>query len=487
VLIKALEDRDPNTPVLFQNNRSVTAGELASKASTLAGALASRKILEGDRVALLLPNCRELVLALAACARIGAIAAPLDPAATAPELVRLLAPLEPRCVFALSRGVAALTQALAASDFPPPLVVRIDHEVAGAPGSVHLDELLEVRLPVPPRPPERTLLLAHAAWRGRGRPHFALLGADAAYACALAAARATGVEAATRGGGALLAAAPFFRAPALAIHVIAPILLGFPVVVLKQLRARMALRLAHAHGVRVVVAPPALLNLMARMAVSGPGRPLESLRLLVATAAPRPDATTVDLVETAFGSPLVWGYGSAEAPWALAVPEAARGLPPAERGLGEPIGRDVHVRAVAQGVEVAPGEEGAIHVAAPWAARELLGASREDLPAPLGAPTGDRGVRGARGLELLPREDVATVAAFEVDLAEVGAALAEHPSVASAQAYSVPDPETGSHLGVVVTLARGKEASVAQLVDFVRERLSYYKVPFTFRFKVTPP
>src|SRR5947209_4710280 len=53
VLLAVLEKNDGEAPVLLQNNRTITSAELAVQARALAGALAARNIVEGDRVALL--------------------------------------------------------------------------------------------------------------------------------------------------------------------------------------------------------------------------------------------------------------------------------------------------------------------------------------------------------------------------------------------------------------------------------------------------
>jgi len=472
VILEALERRQSEAPVLVQNSRTITASELAAKARALAGALAARNISEGDRVALLLPNCKELLLALAACARIGAIAAPLDPAWTSPEVARALQPLAPRCVFILGRHARALEAALATLEHLPPLVVRIDQDLEGATdGSVQLDELLAARIPAPERRPERAAFLAHATWRGRGKPHFAVRSADSVLEGAVLAARATGLVAATEKGQPVLAAAPFYRPGALELSVLAPVILGIPVVVLKQLRARMALKLASTHGASAVVAPPALLGLMARLVACGAEPPAGAVRLWIATSAPPPLAELTETIERTFQAPLIWGYSPAELPWALASTRTE--VAPSHRGLGEPVGD----------CEVALGEQGEVHVRSRRAADEFLGESPEDLPSPLGVKTGDRAVRSSGLLHLLPRDDVATVAAYEVDLTEVARALKQHPGIALASAFGVPDPDVGTHVRGVVTLAPGAEESVANLVDFLREQLAYYKIPQSFRFR----
>ncbi len=479
MLIDSLEKMGPDAPVLFQNNRTISAHELASRSRALAGALAHRNVVEGDRVALLLPNCKELLIVLAACARLGAIAAPLDPAWTAPEIARALQPLAPRCVFLLARSTRAVEAAIGFLELAPPLVVRIDSDLEGAlptdDASIHLDALLDPERPAPGRPPERAAFIAHATFRGRGRPHFAIRSAEAVFEGAVLAARATGIfGAGERRSGPILAAAPFYRPGALELSVLAPVLLGIPCVVLKQLRARAALKLAVAHGTTAVVAPPALLALMAELVASGAEEAAQSVRLLVATAAPPPSVAQAELVERTFQAPLVWGYSPAEAPWALAVSEARRALPPGARGLGDSVGE----------AEIALEGPDEVRVRSRRAASEFLGETPGDRPTPTGVKTGDRATRlPDGGLQLLPREDVATVAAYEVDLGEVAEALRAHPAVALASAYAFPDPGIGTHVRAVVTVAPGAEPSVASLVDFLRERLSYYKIPHSFRFR----
>ncbi len=483
MLIETLERRGAKA-ALLQNNRTIEAGSLARDAKALAGALARRKIAEGDRVVLLLPNCKELALALLACGRLGSIAAPLDPAVTSPELGRALQVLAPKCIFLLGRQMRTLEAALGSAGSSPPLVVRIDQDLEGALAtddeSLQLESLLEEGSPCPAGPPERAAFLAHMVNRGRGAPHFAVRPADAVLDAAVLAARATGlIDASVETSQPILAAAPFFRPGALELQVVAPLALGISIVVLKQLRAGVALKLARVHGVRSIVGPPALLGLMARIVLGGEPAP-EGVRLCVATSAPPPPPAQAEEIERAFQAPLVWGYSPPEAPWALAVREERRTLPPAARGLGDPVG-DVTIALVQDGVEGAAGE---IHVRSRRAARELLGERAEDRPTPLGVRTGDRAVRLPDGtLKLLQREDVATVAAYEVDLAEVSEALRRHPAVALAHAAAIPDPELGNHVRAVVTLAPGGEASVAELVDFLRGSLAYYKIPHSFRFR----
>jgi len=81
---------DPEGAFLVQDDRTTTFGEAESQAEALAAALASLGIEEGDRVAIVLPGCPEFVVTLFALAKLGAVAVPLNPRLTAPELQYML-------------------------------------------------------------------------------------------------------------------------------------------------------------------------------------------------------------------------------------------------------------------------------------------------------------------------------------------------------------------------------------------------------------
>jgi acyl-CoA synthetase (AMP-forming)/AMP-acid ligase II len=74
-----------NTAVRFEGSE-LTYRDLEWRVGALAGVLADAGASRGDRVAYLGPNCPELLEALFACARLGAIFVPLNARMTAAEL-----------------------------------------------------------------------------------------------------------------------------------------------------------------------------------------------------------------------------------------------------------------------------------------------------------------------------------------------------------------------------------------------------------------
>jgi fatty-acyl-CoA synthase len=81
---------DPDRVFLFTGGDRITYGDVASGSRDLAAALSNLGVEPGDRVAIILPGCAEFVQSIFALARLGAVAVPLDPRQTVPELRYLL-------------------------------------------------------------------------------------------------------------------------------------------------------------------------------------------------------------------------------------------------------------------------------------------------------------------------------------------------------------------------------------------------------------
>src|SRR5687768_8783949 len=76
----------PATPALLFKGATVSYGDLERLSDACATAFESLGIKKGDRIALLLPNCPQFVIAELGAWKIGAIVAPLNPTYTEAEL-----------------------------------------------------------------------------------------------------------------------------------------------------------------------------------------------------------------------------------------------------------------------------------------------------------------------------------------------------------------------------------------------------------------
>jgi acyl-CoA synthetase (AMP-forming)/AMP-acid ligase II len=75
-----------DAPLLVSNDRCVTYGDFQREVYRVANALLRLGVRKGDKVALLLPNCPEFLLAVFAAAEIGAVFVPINTAFSADEV-----------------------------------------------------------------------------------------------------------------------------------------------------------------------------------------------------------------------------------------------------------------------------------------------------------------------------------------------------------------------------------------------------------------
>ena len=81
----------PQRPATYFAGHTLTYSELDAQVAAAAGALHEMGVRPGDRVALLLPNCPQHVVAFFAILRLGAVVVEHNPRYTAHELTPLLA------------------------------------------------------------------------------------------------------------------------------------------------------------------------------------------------------------------------------------------------------------------------------------------------------------------------------------------------------------------------------------------------------------
>src|SRR5207247_7067744 len=89
-LLEETAARHPRLPALRFSNVRLTYGELWAQVTRCASALASLGVKPGDRVALMLPNCPQYVVAYYGALRAGAVVVQVNPMYTPRELQSIL-------------------------------------------------------------------------------------------------------------------------------------------------------------------------------------------------------------------------------------------------------------------------------------------------------------------------------------------------------------------------------------------------------------
>jgi len=170
------------------------------------------------------------------------------------------------------------------------------------------------------------------------------------------------------------------------------------------------------------------------------------------------------------------------------------GLAPAEHWPGNPklnsVGQPCpgnELKIVGHEGEILPaGQVGQIHVKTPanfigyWQQPEATTAAFADgwLRMPDAGYLDDDGY-----LFVLDRmDDAIIVAGQNIYLAEVERALAEHPAVADSAVVGVPDQRWGQAVKAVIVLHRDKQATMRDLMVFLRGRIADFKIPTQYDF-----
>jgi long-chain acyl-CoA synthetase len=114
-------------------SRQITYGDFHRQACALAAELRRRGVQQGDRVAVMVPNCCELAVFYFACIYLGAVIVPINPALSKSEVQFILASCKPALVVAGAASVDAVKilhanalQLVTATDANPSALNQLD-------------------------------------------------------------------------------------------------------------------------------------------------------------------------------------------------------------------------------------------------------------------------------------------------------------------------------------------------------------------------
>ncbi|MCK8785349.1 AMP-binding protein [Roseomonas sp. NAR14] len=456
--------RNPEGEALVQGDARLTYAALESRVARLAGGLAARGIGAGDRVALLLGNRAEFVVALFAAARLGAVFVPLSEREATPGLAYLLA----------HSGAAVLLHDPAFADrLPPPAETPVLRLRVAVPGPAW-DALLDAA-PLPPaRAGEEDVAALFYSSGTTGRPKGVMLTHLGFVHSAMHYERAMRLGPADRS----VVAVPLSHITGTVAQVLALVRAAGTLIVLPQFKAREFLALAARERMTHTLMVPAMYALCL-LDPEFARHDLSAWRIGGYGGAPMPEETVRRLAEALPGLGLMNAYGATEttSPATLLAPEDAlarrdtvgRAVPCAELRVTDLDGSDLP-----------PGEAGEIRIRGPMVARGYW-----NDPAATAAAfeagwwrSGDIGALDAEGfLRVLDRsKDMINRGGLKVYSAEVENALLAHPSVVEAAVVAYPCPVLGERVRAFV-VAREPVPEPDELRALCAARLADYKVP----------
>lgn len=222
---------------------------------------------------------------------------------------------------------------------------------------------------------------------------------------------------------------------------------------------------------------------------------LTSLRFAVSAAAPLPPEVQ-ERFETITGGKMVEAYGLTETSPAVTMDPIDS---PKAHSIGVPL-PDVDIKIVdadtgTQELELA--EVGEIIIKGPQVMKGYWNMPTETRNAlrigPDGQPgwfhSGDMGYMDREGyLHVVDRKkDMIIAGGFNIYPAEVEAVLYEHQKVKEAAVIGVPDPRRGETVKAFIVLKDDETASEDEIISYCREQLAAYKVPRIVEFRTHLP
>ncbi len=430
----------------------------------LADTLASLGIERGDRIAIVLDNSPEAVVAILGAAAAGA-AAPLNPAYTEDEYRFYLADVSARALI-VARGGGEVVRRV----WPPgsPLV-----EIAvEAGGKLRIDTTPPVaarRTAASPGPDDVALVLHSSGTTGR--PKRAALRHRNLVSSVHNTVRTYGLSALDTA----LCVMPLFHVHGLIGCVLSTFASGGTVVLPVRFNPVGFRRLLTAHRPTWYTAVPTIHQLvLARYRERDRGG--STLRFVRSASSKLHESTLLGL-EQVLGVPCLEAYGMTEASHQI----ASNPLPPAPREAGS-VGRGFGVRVGVmdeQGQLLTVGASGEVVIQGP----NVIDGYEDNPEADARSftngwfRTGDQGFLDSAGyLTLVGRlKEMINRGGEKIAPHEIDEVLLKHPAVAEATAFGSPHPTWGEVVEVAVVL-RG-EATEAQLVRHCRDHMADFKIP----------
>lgn len=512
VMSDTVRERPQHTALIFKGARMPYA-RLEQLTNAFGAALVAQGVRKGDRVALLLPNSPQSIIAQLGTWKAGAIAAPINSLYTPRELEHALNEVGAETVVVLTpfyakvKALQAHTQvrrviATNIKEYLPPLTrwlftlikeKKEGHRIRLQPGDLWWQDLMREHAgalwpDVPLACSDPAILLFSGGTTGTPK---AALGTHHALLMSAMQLHAYGRTALADWDDIITLVMPMFHVYGnMALN--SSLVARWPMAVVPNPRdiddlidTIAKVRPAVLHGV-----PTLFIALLNHPTVKAGKVDFKSMKVCYAGAAPLL-LETKRRFEALTGGSLLDAYGMTETMLAAVVCPVHGVYKEGSTGIPVP---DVDVKIVDIEVgerELPLGEIGEVCISAPqimvgyWGHPEETAAMIRDG----WVYTGDLGYLDEDGYLFIVdrKKDLIKPGGFQVWPREVEEALATHPAVAEVSVAGVPDEYQGEAVKAWVVVREGQEVTVDELRAYCRKQLAGYKVPKQIEFRTSLP
>jgi long-chain acyl-CoA synthetase len=517
-LTRLLDDATASFPdhvaLAFLGART-TYRELKTQVDRFAGALAGLGVTKGDRVALVLPNCPQNVIAFFAALRLGAVVVEHNPLYTEAELTHQLADCGAKVVVCLDRVYDTVAKVKP--------YTAVEHVITTSLVDYlpRLDKL-KLKLPVAKAKKKRAEISAVLP-KGAGVKDFSALLKGAAPAnrqttvdsTDLALLQYTGGTTGLSKGAMLthgnlvsnaymnrlwdteakagkevtLAVLPLFHAYGLTVAMTNTILLGGTLVLLPRFDLDLVFDAIDEWKPTLFPGVPPIYKAIAD-SPKAKSHDLKSIRLCVSGAMKLPVEIAEQFTRIS-GATLIEGYGMTETSPSTHANPINGGGKPGSIGLPLPGTRCKIVEQDDPSREVAPGQPGELAIAGPQVFQGYWG--RPDQQGVFTADgyvlTGDVAVMDDEGYFTIVdrKKELIIAGGFNIYPSEVEEVLFTLDGVADAVVVGVPDRYRGETVKAYIVKAPGAQLSEDEVIAHCAASLTAYKVPKLVEFRTELP
>ena len=511
-LLDDAAESHPNATATIFFNRRRSYASISEAAWRFANGLRRLGVRKGDRVALVLPNSPQFLIAFYGALRAGAVVVPCNPLYTPPELRHQLADSGATVVVVLSRLYPVVRAARSGTSVAHVIVTNIKEEMppvlrvlftlarekrdghrqpfAGDPGTVAFREVLAApaaRFDAGVGPDDLAVLQYTGGTTGVSKG--AMLSHRALVANTLQCrAWFTNLR---DGQDGMLAVMPFFHVYGLTVVMSLAVQAAAALILEPQFELEHVLKDVQRYRPKLFPGAPRIYNALNNSPLAKK-YDLRSIEACISGSAPLLVETHRKFVELT-GANLVEGYGLTEAaPVTHCNPIFGQGKQKIGT-IGVPF-PDVESRIVDLETgehEMPAGESGELALRGPQLMDGYF--NRPDETAQTLRDgwlyTGDIATVDPDGYVAIVdrKKEMIIVSGFNVYPREVEEALATHPAVMDAAAIGIPHPLKGEEVKAFVVLKPGATATTEQLVAHCRERLAPFKVPREVEFRDALP
>ena len=492
----------------------LTYRQLDDLVTRFAAGLQRMGIGKGDRVAIMLPNSPQFVIAAYATWRIGAIVVCCNPLYVPREIEHLVNDSGTETFIVMSSLYDRVKSIRHKTDLKHVIVTNVKEyfpgalkllftiakekkeghrvDISGDAGTLWFQSLLNG--PANPSPvtmsPDDTATLIYSGGTTGGPK-----GAQLSHRAQIFNGTVLNVWAQSQPAqDVMLAVMPFFHIYGLSVVMHTSIIGALTLVLIPNPRDMQHVLLAiQKHRITYYLGVPAMFNGFNNF----PGREdydLSSLRFAASAAAPLPPEVQ-ERFEAITGAKMVEAYGLTETA-AVVMDPIER---PRPRSIGVPLpNMDARIVDLETGTRVLPaGELGEIIVRGPTVMKGYWKMPTETANAlrvgPDGQPgwffTADIGTMDDDGyLHIVDRrKDMIIVGGYNVYPTDIEAILFEHPKVMEAAVIGVADERTGETVKAFIVPKEGETLTADEVIAFCRQHMASYKVPRVVEFRTELP